>query len=263
MESKAINSSIYIESLKLKNFRTIVEGDLNLRNEKGVLQQWTLILGDNNIGKSSLLQSIAWMKPFLPYDENEIPKDFYPAPIISDNENEILERLVRKAAHGKVVTAELEGVFVSGQTLKKTKPQKDQSFCKTLIEIEVLNGKLEYIGPDEKEKVKTNNKSFFYGNNEVIIYAYSASRRLGKENTEDPKLEDTIKPFIADKTTLYDAEDVLHALHYAMLGAKGKEQEDHIKFIEDIKKMLTSVLPDVNSSKDIEITSPKMVGGQK
>ena len=66
MESKAINSSIYIESLKLKNFRTIVEGDLNLRNEKGVLPQWTLILGDNNIGKSSLLQSITWMKPNLP-----------------------------------------------------------------------------------------------------------------------------------------------------------------------------------------------------
>jgi hypothetical protein len=155
----------------------------------------------------------------------------------------------------------LEGVFIAGQTLYKTKPKKDLSFCKTSMQIEVLNGKLNDIGP--KEKLETNNRPFFYGQNEVIIFAYSASRRLDKLNIDDPELDDTIRMFIKDITTLYDAEDILHTVHYAMLGAEGTEKNDHDNFLKDVKKMLSSLLPDVSSYKDIEVTSPKMIGGQK
>ena len=77
-----ITTPIYIKNLSLKNIRTFGEVELNFENEDGTLPQWTIILGVNGIGKSTLLQCVAWMKPFLPFKKEEAPISFAPNPII-------------------------------------------------------------------------------------------------------------------------------------------------------------------------------------
>ena len=98
---------------------------------------------------------------------------------------------------------------------------------------------------------------------EVLIYGYSASRQLGKLNLDDPLLDDTIPSFIAEKTILYDAEEIFNISNYAALGSKDKKEKEYKKnekYIEKIKDMLVSILPDVKKISDIDILVPKLFG---
>lgn len=55
---------IYFSSLELENVRCFGEWqDLKLVDDQGRPAQWTLLLGDNGVGKTTLLQCLAWMRP--------------------------------------------------------------------------------------------------------------------------------------------------------------------------------------------------------
>ena len=59
--------SIYFLSLKLKNVRCFAEPQvLSLVDSSGRPARWTLLVGDNGVGKTTLLQCLAWMRP-TPY----------------------------------------------------------------------------------------------------------------------------------------------------------------------------------------------------
>lgn len=241
---------LYIQKIKLENIKTFVEGvELQLTKADGTLPQWTLILGDNGIGKSTLLQFIAWMKPA--YDGVSQRRS---APLINDEENEVLEHLVHRSPDKKQ-TAHVRALFVANQQVNK-KPPKSPITCETRITIGLdSEGKLEVVDP----KLHAETGSVFY-DEEVAIYAYSASRQLGKLNLNNPKLEDSIPNFIQEKTELYDAEEILHKLNYAALGASSlKEKKKYNSFIDQVKSMLVTLLPDFETIKDIEITPPKVL----
>jgi hypothetical protein len=247
---------IYIRSLQLNGIKTFAnEVQLMLGKNNGAISQWTLILGDNGIGKSSILQCIAWMKPSLPYDVQDIPEDFVPSPLINDEENEVLEKLVsRKIEPGKI--AEIRAQFVANQTLNQSVAINDPQFCETSIKIGLnKHFKLEVAEPF----LDTNTQSVFY-HDEVSLYGYSASRQLGKLNLNNPKLTDTIPGFINESTELYDAEEILHTLNYARLGAKNSnEKVKYEEFIEDVKAMIISILPEAEDIKQIDILPPKVL----
>lgn len=158
---------IYIQQLVVENIKTFeARTMLQLSRPEGEISQWTLLLGDNGIGKSTLLQLIAWMKPSLPYDIADASKYLVPAPLINDEENEVLERLVHKAGKG-TRTAKIRAVFVADQQLDK--PLKTPLItCETEMTI-AIDGtrKLEVVSPN----FKTKKKSIFY-RDEVVVYAY-------------------------------------------------------------------------------------------
>ena len=57
---------MYFTSLKIKNVKSFGdEQELSLLNEDGSIARWTLILGDNGVGKTTLLKCLAWMVPVL------------------------------------------------------------------------------------------------------------------------------------------------------------------------------------------------------
>nr|GFC66298.1 hypothetical protein [Tanacetum cinerariifolium] len=117
-------------------------------------------------------------------------------------------------------------------------------------------GKLKEVLPE----FNTEKESIFY-RDEVALYAYSASRQLGRLNLNNQKLLDTIPGFIQEKTELYDAEEILHTLNYAALGAKSEpEKVKYSRFTEQVKAMLASLLPDCEQIADIEITPPNPLG---
>ena len=59
--------TIYFLNLKLENVRCFAEPQvLNLVDSRGRPARWTLLVGDNGVGKTTLLQCLAWMRP-TPY----------------------------------------------------------------------------------------------------------------------------------------------------------------------------------------------------
>ncbi|WP_121811310.1 AAA family ATPase [Mucilaginibacter kameinonensis] len=245
---------IYIRSLLLTGVKTFSgPAELLMGKPNGEISKWTLILGENGIGKSTLLQCIAWMKPALPYDMADTD-DLKPSPLINDEENETLERLVSRFSN-KQLKAEIHGNFVANQKLG-TVPNEAPDTCETSMVIGLdKDRKLLLVEPfvsDEKKEV-------FY-KDEVIVYGYSASRVLGKQNLANSKLLDTIPGFISERSELYDTEEILHTLNYARLGSTNeKEREKYSKFIDDVKKMLVDVLPDYEDIASIDILPPKVL----
>lgn len=252
-------ASIYIQRLEIENVKTFVKKSiLQLTDSNGLLSQWTLILGDNSIGKSTLLQMIALMKPVLPYD-GKIPKYFRPEPGINNEENEFLEGLVHKSGYRKQ-QAFIKAVFVANQQLRHEITNPNINFhSKTTIFINT-RGKLKDI-ENEFDANKESKKIFYY--DEVLLYAYSASRKLGKLNLEDDELDDTIPGFIKENTELYDAEEILHNINYALLDALPDDKVKYETFMQKIKQMLVDLLPDISDAKSIEVNSPRITNSKK
>lgn len=253
---------IYFQSIRVENVKTFTEPiELQLLNSAGILPQWTLILGDNGIGKSTLLQLIAWLKPTLP-SEPELSKEETKADEeekkgtleITNEGNEVLERLVHREAHtGKVATVKAN--FVAGRPLGPCPPPQ-VAYCQSGVTIKT-DSQYQLIKV-EPVVIAADKESAFY-HEDVTIYAYSASRQLGKQNLDDDSLQNTIPNFIREKTELYDAEVLLNWLDYKSLKGPHDEREKYHKFLADLKEALAELLPDVKSGEDIDIMPPRIL----
>lgn len=246
---------IYIKDLKLKNIRTFGEVELNFENEDGTLPQWTIILGDNGIGKSTLLQCVAWMKPLFIYEKDNKLDDYIPSPFITDEQNERFIGLVSKNNNAYKAGSHITANYQSNKFLNSnTNPTKDD-ICSTYVDFKI-NEYEELL--DVKFDLKTTEGNNFH-NNEIHIYAYSASRTLGKLNIFNPEMKDMIPDFINEKNILYDAEQILININHGLLGAKGSEKKRYKDYNDKVKDMLVSLLPDVEHVDDILVIAPRLV----
>jgi predicted ATP-dependent endonuclease of OLD family len=50
---------MYLESLKLRNIKLIEEARLDFTESGGGIRKWTVLLGDNGLCKSTILQAVA------------------------------------------------------------------------------------------------------------------------------------------------------------------------------------------------------------
>jgi predicted ATPase len=86
-----MNKSVYFTSLEIENVRCFgdrQELDLTVNGHRPA--QWTMMLGDNGVGKTTLLQCLTWMRlePIFGPGEPAIHS------ILFDQDNEFLERLL-------------------------------------------------------------------------------------------------------------------------------------------------------------------------
>jgi len=140
-------SAVYFKSLTLKNVRCFSESQtLDLNHPDGKSAQWTLILGNNGVGKTTLLQCLAWMIPVpkvssssrghISTEKNDGNKIVGIIPSLSDAENTDFESLLRAAQKSdSSVTAEITAQFSQGILLQKIKttPSISEVFTKTIF----------------------------------------------------------------------------------------------------------------------------------
>src|SRR5438876_7141657 len=102
--------AIYFTSLELQNVRCFGKTQkFDLTGGDGKPAQWTLLLGDNGAGKTTILQCLSWMRPVFEgnrtqegpagsdYDsEGPLPlRKGRLGPALPGEENEVLEGLLR------------------------------------------------------------------------------------------------------------------------------------------------------------------------
>ncbi len=257
---------MYFISLCIKNVKCFSdEQQLDLTDGSGALSRWTLILGDNGIGKTTLLKSLVWMTPvkkpprileeYSGGSEN-VSNDSAPnehvqiKPLMDDFEGEsIFEQVIRV---GENVKTYIKGTFSNGVELGEI--PNEQQTVSVAMNFERKDGKLEDISIDYGEL-----KSF----NSPNLFAYSASRHMALKNFDKSEIRDPLSNLFSLSGDLYDAEQVLSNLNYASI----KEKVDNLEsktfnygkttqLLEKIKSILKDLLPEVTSGDDIVILSP-------
>lgn len=204
MASSPQQPPIYFSSLELENVRCFGERQiLDLTDDEGRLAQWTLLLGDNGVGKTTLLQCLAWMRP-VPFVTQEGQLDAIEPALNSEEENSVLNSLLRT---GPQVNLVLKATFSVDQSLGTTKERKTQTI-ETSISMQGENGRLQKLKTDRS----FNLQNLFLP--EPPIFAYGATRRMGLSNLDKGGLSDPLASLFSSSTELYDAEEILLDLDY-------------------------------------------------
>ena len=241
---------IYYSSLELENVRCFGERQtLELTDEKGQPAQWTLLLGDNGVGKTTLLQCLAWMRP-VPRGsgrgkEEEPPKKIEPS-LNGEPDDEVFNSLLRT---GPNIESRLKAALIFGQELNSKSKGRRQK-VETGIWMRGANQRL------QERKLTTNRFPRKIGDPlllEPLMFWYAADRHMGISNLDNDKLVDSLASLFSNSTELYDAEERLLQLDYLAMKRKGR----HEKRLEQVKQILSTVLPDISTKEAIEILGPR------
>jgi predicted ATP-binding protein involved in virulence len=216
---------IYFLNIELDNVRSFASNQiLDLSDGKGNWKKWTVILGDNGLGKTTILQGIASLgikfeKEILSIDNRY--KSLRGTPIKNEyNEKTSIHANVNSSIKNFDLSAINEFDFVFEFYLSG-------SFF--------VGGKL-----FEKSFLKR-------------IYSYGASRVIGAATLSDTLTDDNSETLFDDSKTLINAEEWLLQLDYA--ASKESSIKDFaIKKRNQVKQTLIDLLPDVT---EVRFTEPE------
>ena len=104
---KKAPDGMYLRSLSLENVRAFGRRQsLDFVDENGAVSLWNLILGENNVGKTTLMQALAVMRPV---PTNYRPSDTSPPKVskaeLSDYQNDEIARFIRRGGTRKTTMA--------------------------------------------------------------------------------------------------------------------------------------------------------------
>jgi hypothetical protein len=243
--SESLSQQIYFKRLALSNVRSFGdEQHLDMVDSEGRPAQWTLILGENGVGKTTILQCLASMGPVL-----AVPTGGYngnlTAPEPTGVEPAILRRedneLVAFARSGEEYV-KLKVELASGQPFA---PRNGQPVDFSLeASIQVKGGEL----IDVQQTTATMAQPV-----EPLIIGYSAARHMRYGRGETLALHpDTTASLFDPSVELADAKAILEQLDYAAV----KGQPGAKDLLARIKEGLAKLLPDVRNPSDINLYGP-------
>ncbi len=223
------DSPIYFLLLELEDVLCFKDRQrLDLSDGLGKPAQWTVILGNNGVGKTSLLRCLAGLEMSLSIEGI----DNYPILLMPDSEvfgemwqgAEVLHNSFPKVYSQLIYGCSLSSLKI--QSLKEyNKPQ--------IAEIEVEVGYDCHISFKDKEKP-------------LICYGYGATRRMGGTSLVEILNPENSGSLFSEKVSLINAEEWLLQTDYAVKSASGKTQTRLEKQFSNIISILKRILPDVD-----------------
>ena len=235
--------SVYFTKLVLENIRSFSDRqELTLDGENGRPAQWTLIVGDNGVGKTTLLQCLARMRPVFnePSDENSGPRPDKVEPEFAGEENNaVLDAYARSGAN---TVAKLEAHLSYGVSLAGSKARR-RGQISTWLNITREDNRLADFkrGGDSPGNVE-----------EPLVLAYGAGRHPKTNDLDMGMTTGLVESLFKVESALHDAEDLLYRLEF---GSLKRDQQAKSRLLA-LKRMLAEVLPDVVRDQDIEILGP-------
>ena len=239
--------SVYFTKLVLENIRSFSERqELTLDDGDGRPAQWTLIVGDNGVGKTTLLQCLARMRPVFnePSDENSGPTPDPVEPEFAGEENnDVLDAFARSGAS---TVAKLEAQLSFGVPLTgRRAPRPRRGRVSTWLTITRLKDRLTGFerGGKSSENVE-----------EPLVLAYGAGRHPKTTSVEKAIATGLVESLFKVESSLHDAEDLLYRLEFGSL----RRDRQARRRLTGLKRMLAEILPDVGRPQDIEILGPSI-----
>ncbi len=220
----------YFLSVSLKNVRCF--GDepqvLDLSDGSGRPAQWTILLGDNGSGKTTVLQALVLSTAPQP---------------------------ARTGVSAERSTARVLDQFIGLLALRRRRRGNGAALGIVACADKVLSGSEGSAVPFEWEVpiVSSRLRNELGGDpswGELYCYAYGAGRRIGSLRLSEDVSDDPTATLLTETATLRSAEEWLLKLDYAASKSKRTEFRQRLN---QVKGLLTAVLPEVD---DIRFTQP-------
>ncbi len=215
--------------LVVENVRCFKEKQtLDLSDGKGKPARWTIILGENGTGKTTLLRALA-----IFHTEPEITGLDWETAFFT---NSILSNSLDLNAH-----LELNELYIGriNDVKGSTAPGLSIEFKSGTI----AEKSIQVVDKNSKHRLKS-----------LYLNAYGASRRMGRGSLTETKIPFPLATLYVEEAPLLNAEAWLLETDFAIANAKNDTKKYLEKRYELIKETLKNLLPDVLDFRIKEIT---------
>jgi energy-coupling factor transporter ATP-binding protein EcfA2 len=259
---------VYFLSLEVENVLCFKgKQELKLSDKQGKPSQWTVILGNNGVGKTTLLRCLAGMEIIPSRQDLDSPYRAYPLITLLGTSKDFKEWKEELKVMQKMM-AQVNTKFVCNANLTSLKALegdiRNHPEIKTIhIEVDMQSYTPRIGFPVEATKVMeiihTTEKTveeaslqlsvdFLSG---AICYGYGATRIMANTSWSDEYSTDHSITLFYDNAALMNAEEWLLQTDHAVKSASGKTRIFLKKKFDRIVEILKQILPDI---KDIRIT---------
>ena len=219
----------YFLSLSVENVRCFgPEQTIDVSNGHGRPAQWTVILGDNNAGKTTLLQCFVAIEPFFSDEDEPYPRFLY-----ANRERKYrLRRREEKdgfSIHSKVCL---------GAKISELEKRIDTNIVDLMV-----------------RKISTSGTPYSKSYGGLKCYGYGASRIMGKPTLSEKESTNATASLFRDDVELINAEEWLLQADYSAKASKTSSRigQRALKRRDQIREVLINLLPEVY---DIRVTKP-------
>jgi predicted ATP-binding protein involved in virulence len=225
---------VYFLSLEVENVLCFKDlQTLGLTDERGSPAQWTVILGDNGVGKTTLLRCLAGME--LDYQTIKNKEGSLQVPLL-DMYTDSMEPWLSEINHNALMVdadacASVTVKLACAVILSDFTKQPAIKYDKGEIEVGIFDG-CSVIVPETEGS--------------LICYGYGAIRNLGHSSLQESFESENSLSLFSEGSPLINAEEWLLQTDYAHRTATGEIQKRIQKQFRQIEEILKRILPDVS-----------------